>query len=109
MTIFKGGVRIDFMLIEDVVLLALPLIDNVFREHAGREAIVTSVTGGRHREDSWHYKGRAVDLRSHDLTEEQKDLILADLRDTLGQHWDVILEDRNERNEHYHLEADWDD
>lgn len=82
------------------------VLDLIFLEHAGRMAIATSVRDGIHSDTSLHYWGRAIDLRSRDLTNRQKEDILVALVNQLGDDFDVLLEGRNTPNEHYHIEYD---
>ena len=77
------------------------VVDHIFLKHAGREAIITSGNDSQHMIKSLHYKGRAIDLRTKDLTDKIKIKIVEDLRKTLGPDYDVILE-----STHIHVEFD---
>ncbi len=88
------GLSDNIFFIEDTV-------DNIFNETAGRDGIVTFGINGTHMDDSLHYTGEAIDLRTRDLTEAQKQKILRELRDRLGPEWDVV-----EHDTHIHLEHD---
>ena len=46
-------------------------LDRLFAFAAALGLTVTSRTGGRHNVGSLHYQGRAIDVRSRGLTEEQ--------------------------------------
>jgi RHS repeat-associated protein len=82
------------------------LVDAIFQKHAGRDAIVTSGTEGKHTVvNSLHYVGLALDLRSNDIkSEKAKDSILNELKEELGPDFDVLLEFRGEGREHFHIE-----
>lgn len=88
-----------------MLVSALAVAVDTFRTE-GKDCVVTSICDGRHRWDSFHYSGMAVDLRSKHLAPDQKDRVLRKLRSRIGDGWDVILEARNDTNEHYHLEFD---
>jgi len=77
------------------------VIDHVFLRHAGREGIITSGNDGQHMLNSLHYKGRAIDLRTKDLSERTIKAILDDLCKMLGPNYDVLFE-----TTHIHLEFD---
>ena len=87
--------------LEQVVKDALPLMETT-RANAARiismgEMVVTSGKDGKHGENSLHYKGRAVDLRTRDFT----DIWATKLRMALGKGWDVVVE-----SDHIHVELD---
>lgn len=92
--------------IDPELLEGLAVAANIFGRH-GLYCMVTSLNDDQHRTNSLHYKGRAMDLRSHHAPESCKDDILAELRAALGdERWDILLERRGEPGEHYHLEID---
>ena len=68
-------------------------------EFTGQNVTVTSARGGQHSLRSLHYAGHAVDLRHHDLNEQQKERVFNTLPGVLGKNFDVILEDT-----HFHIE-----
>jgi hypothetical protein len=86
-----------------VIWTALPMIEVIF-DHLEKDVIITSARDGIHSTNSLHYAGRAIDLRSHHLSSSYKQLILIQLKITLGRDWDVLLENPGTSNEHYHLE-----
>jgi len=95
---WKQGVTFD---VQPVIAKALPLIDRVHTDVIGRDAIVTSGTDGKHKVNSLHYKGLALDLRIFDLTKTQRTQLTEELRQELGDDWDVVLEP-----DHIHAEYD---
>ena len=62
---------------------------------------VTSQADGTHKENSLHYKGRAWDLRTRYMLEEDKKTWKSNLEIALGDSWQVILE-----KDHMHIEYD---
>jgi uncharacterized protein RhaS with RHS repeats len=76
-------------------------VDRVFQNIATHDAVVTYTTNGTHSPNSLHYGGNAVDLRTRDLTSQQRQQATDQLRGALGRDYDVI----NEGN-HIHIEYD---
>jgi len=77
-------------------------VDSVFNEMANRDAVVTYTTNGDHTTaDSLHYSGDAIDLRTRDLTRDQRGQAADRLRDELGSDYDVVDE-----GDHIHIEYD---
>ena len=95
--------------VKDGVVLALApemarawwRIVQAHRDVGLRDPIVTSGTEGDHMAGSLHYVGKAIDLRSRDLTSMQVVQLLGSLRAWLGEDFDVI----DEVN-HIHVEYD---
>jgi hypothetical protein len=54
---------------------------------------------------SRHYTNEALDIRSHDLTEDVKDRLLLVLSVMLGPGFSVQIEDRSRPNEHIHIQV----
>lgn len=65
------------------------------------DPVITSANDGKHMAGSLHYKNRAWDLRSRDLSPEQQQSFAKRLKNYLGPSWDVIIE-----KDHFHIEAD---
>ena len=88
----------------------VPKLDRIFIRLAGRAAIITSARDSRHSEMSFHYEGRALDLRSNDLPTQTKHQALQEMKAAVrapeGYRFDILLEAEGEPNEHYHLELD---
>ena len=78
------------------------VLDSVTQSVVGRPAIVTSVEDGRHTATSLHYRGRALDLRTRDLSHAQKRKYAIALRSALGPGWEVIIE-----SDHIHVEYEY--
>lgn len=76
-------------------------LDAVFNGVAGRDAVVTYTTNGRHEPGSLHPSGNAVDLRTRNLTPAQIRRIAEELRRVLGDDYDVVV-----KRDHIHVEYD---
>lgn len=71
------------------------------------DLVITSACDGTHSgPDDPHHRGEAYDVRSHDFSAEQKDLVLAQIMNCLG--WDSFygfLESPGTDNEHFHFQV----
>lgn len=76
-------------------------------EKVGLDLVITSACDGEHSgPDDPHHRGEAYDVRSHEFSQEQKDIILAHIMVTLG--WDRFygfLEAEGTPNEHFHVQT----
>jgi hypothetical protein len=99
MPMFKAGVVFWQMVPE--IENALPKIDDVHFKTVDRRAIITSARDGIHSAKSLHYQGRAIDVRSNDLTADQRARLCNELRRALGAGFDVV-------NEPDHIHIEWD-
>jgi hypothetical protein len=86
----KSGVRVQG--IRPELILAIVIADGVWRDDAGAEMVVTSVTDGRHSRGSLHYTGAAFDIRTRDLVPDTVPDLAERLRKALGEDYDVVLE-----------------
>jgi hypothetical protein len=99
---FKEGVSIRG--IQPEMLIALELAEPFYKNRL-LEMVVTSVTDGKHKEGSLHYKGLAVDLRTKGTGLARS--LTIDVRKALKPlGFDVLLEAEGEDDEHMHLEFD---
>jgi hypothetical protein len=87
------------MIAETLPTVAIPLwtrtlsylLEKLMRDP--ERLVITSIGDGVHAADSAHYRGEAIDLRSHDLlTMEDKRARQARLKETLGPLFSVQLE-----------------
>jgi len=99
MTKIKKGVKIKYL--SSPMLKMLSDIDYVWDCQTSINPIVTSMFDGKHMRGSLHYKGLAVDIRSRNLTQQDKDHIQAQLQAILGPDYDVVVE-----KIHFHVEYD---
>jgi hypothetical protein len=92
----KKGVLINGLKPE--MVLGLMIIESVFNKH-GKEFVITEVTGGKHGRASLHYVGYAVDIRTRNFTSEDIEVLARDVREALGENYDIIIE-----STHIHVE-----
>lgn len=87
---------------------ALPVIvsavESVFATF-GYDTVVTSLGEGRHKPDSYHYKGLAADFRIKHVPEGLRRDIVNALKASLPQ-CDVLYEGAGTQNVHIHVEWD---
>ena len=67
----------------------------------GYSLVVTSLEDGNHMKGSFHYVGRAADLRTRDIPPDVCKQLVRDIKASLGNDYDVVLE-----KDHIHLEYD---
>ena len=92
----------DLRGLQTPIVIALSVADELWRKYGIEEgATVTSGTDGKHKEGSLHYKGLAVDLRTRYFSNEICNMVANELRATLPDDFDVVLEAT-----HIHLEYD---
>lgn len=66
---------------------------------------ITSASDGTHSGPTDPHKtGNALDVRSHDLTDEQKQAVLAGLKAELTPAFTFFLESPDTPNEHFHIQ-----
>ena len=63
------------------------------------EYVLTSVMEGKHKTYSLHYVGFAQDSRTRDFPPDDLSAVAEDLREALGDEFEVILE-----GNHFHIE-----
>ena len=95
------GHQVAIHLLETVVVDQLNLIDRASWGITGREAVITSAKDRSHSPNSLHYKGLAVDIRTHGVDDVDLDRLRVHLAEALGKSWDVVLE-----SDHMHIEYD---
>lgn len=104
----KNGVRMKGLTPQ--LVIGIVVAEGVF-SHYGRDCVVTSLNDSEHMKGSKHYEGNGVDFRVRHLDGNDSDLksddlamaklIVSDLKDSLGQDFDVLLE-----GNHIHMEYD---
>lgn len=70
------------------------------------DMLITSGRDGKHMQDSLHYLDRALDFRIKHLSPADKIALKEAVAQRLGPEYDVLLEDREQPNEHLHVEYD---
>ena len=76
-------------------------VDSVFQNIVNGNGVVTYTTNGTHSANSLHYSGNAVDLRTRNMTDAQRQEATTQLQNSLGNNYDVLNEDN-----HIHIEYD---
>lgn len=66
-----------------------------------RPLVITSARDGLHSPGSYHYYGYAIDIRTRDITYDQKQYMAYELRKNLGEYYDVVT-----HKTHLHIEFD---
>lgn len=84
--------------------IAYPIIQQIFNSR-GYDCVVTSGNDSKHGERSLHPWGAALDFRSHHVAAGKAGILKA-IQTALGPQWDVLLEDLDGPNEHFHVEFD---
>jgi hypothetical protein len=88
------------------MVLAFIIVDGVLGSY-GVPCVITSVNDGKHSVNSWHYKGRAGDVRSKYPQLDGKEQEARDkIKAALGRDFDVVIEAIGTDNEHFHVEYD---
>ena len=70
------------------------------------EVWITSVNEGRHKSQSLHYAGRAVDIRRNIYPEDLAKEVTRRFKALYDSEYDLIEEAVGQPNEHWHLEFD---
>ena len=91
---FKGSVRVDLIALNNYILRILEVVLEVFDS-----ATVTSISDGKHGNNSLHYSGLAVDFRIWNVKNLDKKIKL--IKAKLGIDYDVVTE-----KNHLHVEYD---
>jgi len=63
--------------------------------------VITSITDGKHSDNSLHYKGLGFDVRTKFLTSSQKSIFFDALKRNMDLEFDIVMEDS-----HIHIEFD---
>lgn len=84
------------------ILLAL----NTVGGKLGIKFVITAGTDGKHGDGSKHYKGEALDVRSHDIDDALQHKVLEEMKALLGESYFYgFLEDYDLPNEHFHFQV----
>lgn len=71
----------------------------------GHDLTITSAADGAHSGPADpHHTGNALDIRTHDLTDAQKQAVVAGLTAELAPAFTLFIEAPNTPNEHIHLQ-----
>lgn len=92
-----------FKALKQEIWAIFPLISKVFARF-GHDCVITSANDGTHKPNSRHYIDLAIDLRSHHLLDMiQKNGVLKELQDILGDKYLILFENPKQDNEHFHI------
>jgi hypothetical protein len=86
------------------MVLAAIIVHSVYVKN-NAVCTVTSGNDGSHMQDSLHYTGYALDFRTKDYV-ANKTLLVQEIKEALGNQFDVLLENVGTDNEHCHVEYD---
>lgn len=100
----KPGVKLAGL--QPQIVLAITVAEHIWWLHGETPLVITSCNDGQHKEDSFHYRGLAVDLRTKTLPENERTAAVKRLREALGTEFDVLYENVGQPNEHVHVEHD---
>jgi hypothetical protein len=98
----KPGVQLATTLEVEVMRDAVQRVWSAF----GFQPTITSSMDGVHMDGSKHYDGLAEDYRTKDIPDSLKHPMFNEVRNILGNDYQVIFEYENEPNEHLHIEYD---
>lgn len=96
--ILKPGVKLTNL--QPQILLAMIVAESVYHSFQ-TEFVITSVDDSKHGATTLHGKGMAFDCRTRDLSKEDAKLVVYNIKQRLGNDFDVILE-----SDHIHIEYD---
>ncbi len=85
------------------LLLGIMVLDAIYKNVTGADAVVTSLRDGTHHRASKHYRGDGADFRTiqASITPDTAERIRAEARAQLGKDYDIVVE-----GNHIHLEFD---
>ncbi len=100
----KAGVKFGNPIM--AICFAAQVAESVFQKH-GYDFIITSVNDGKHMDGSKHHTDQAFDCRTKHIQDEfSKKLVASEIKESLGEDFDVIIESLGGDNEHIHVERD---
>lgn len=86
-------------------VLAMYVCDEVYREH-GEPMTITSVNDGAHMTGSYHYQGKAFDVRTKSIDSGKRQIVEEVKRRLVPLGFDVVFEGADQLFEHIHVEHD---
>ena len=96
----KAGVKLTDLAPQ--VVLAAFIVERIYDSYRC-DCVVTSGNDSKHGANSLHYKGRALDFRTKNYTGD-KQALRDEIKEALGEEFDVLLEDPDGENQHIHVE-----
>jgi len=100
----KHGVSLKGL--QPQMVLAAEIVYGAYRDSGTPDCVITAGSDGQHMQGSLHYKGCALDFRTHGLREVGVDprALTVKIREALGPNFDVLLEHPLAPEEHIHVE-----
>lgn len=92
----KEGAKLNGL--QPQMVIALVVASAVYSSY-NVDCVLTEGTGGKHGRGSLHYIGNAIDLRTRDLGVSVRSRVADEIREALGEQYDVVLE-----SDHIHIE-----
>lgn len=97
---FAGSVKVP-----KTVIIAAAAINSANVLGFTGDLFITSGNDSVHARDSAHYADEALDIRTHNMSKENKHLFVETLKTRLGREYTVLLEDEGLANEHCHAQV----
>lgn len=89
------------------LFIAAACINVAIEQRLTIDIVITSGNDSKHMNNSLHYTGDALDVRSKEFTSKEAKLnYIEAVIDRLGHSFQGILEDEGKDNEHFHFEFD---
>ena len=96
--LIKAGV--DISRLNPEIRRTLTPLEQLWKDRAGEELVITSTYEGNHTPSSLHYHNDAIDVR-WPIEEQRRKQLIYRIRDLLGKDFDVVSE-----MSHIHIEYD---
>ncbi len=96
----KPGVRLTGL--SPQMVLAALIVGGVYERHTTL-CTITSGNDSAHGANSLHYRGNALDFRTKNYV-GNKGALAFEIKEALGENYDVVLESLGTDNEHLHVE-----
>jgi len=91
------SVNLDGLSID--LVKAIPFIMQIWSQWGVRDLFITSANDAAHMENSKHFSGNAIDIRSRNIPNCIE--MCVEIREALGPDFDVVIE-----SDHVHIEYD---
>lgn len=88
---------VDITRLKRQIRRALPVIERIYQEIAGEEAVITSTYEGTHGPGSLHYANLALDTRK---AKKDNKKVIEKLKLDLGPDYDIVVEKTHNHVEH---------
>lgn len=97
----KDGVR--FTSVDQAMAFADRVVSAAYARR-GVVDVITSANDGRHGVGSLHFIGAAYDYRTKTVPRSEINGLVEEIREHLGEQYDVLFEYEGRPNEHLHVE-----